>query len=44
MSLVDRWQYIISGVENERFRKALGGLITPAQFERIGAALAPIVG
>ena len=39
-----RWQYIISGVEDERFRKSLGSLITPAQFERIGAALAPIVG
>ena len=39
-----RWQYIISGVEDERFRKNLGSLITPAQLERIGAALAPIVG
>ena len=39
-----RWQYIISGVEDERFRRNLGGLITPAQLERIGAALAPIVG
>jgi len=38
-----RWQYIVSGVEDERFQKILGGLITPAQFERIGAALAPIV-
>jgi hypothetical protein len=39
-----RWQYIISGVQDERFRKNLGGLINAAQFERIGAALAPIVG
>jgi hypothetical protein len=39
-----RWQYIISGVEDERFRGDLGGLIDQAQFERIGAALAPIVG
>jgi hypothetical protein len=39
-----RWQYIVSGVEDERFRKNLGGLINAAQFERIGAALAPIVG
>ncbi|MGC1817360.1 MAG: hypothetical protein WA900_06860 [Casimicrobiaceae bacterium] len=38
-----RWQYIVSGVQDERFRKALGALITPAQLERIGAALAPIV-
>jgi len=39
-----RWQYIVSGVQDERFRKNLGGLITPAQLERIGAALAPIAG
>jgi hypothetical protein len=38
-----RWQYIVSGVQDERFQKILGGMITPAQFERIGAALAPIV-
>lgn len=38
-----RWQYIVSGVQDERFRKALGALITPAQLERIGAAVAPIV-
>ena len=38
-----RWQYIVSGVQDERFQKDLGALITPAQFERIGAALAPIV-
>ena len=38
-----RWQYIVSGVQDERFRNDLGGLITPAQLERIGAALAPIV-
>ena len=36
-------QYIVSGVQDERFQKILGGMITPAQFERIGAALAPIV-
>jgi len=38
-----RWQYIVSGVGDPRFQKALGALITPAQFERIGAALAPIL-
>jgi hypothetical protein len=38
-----RWQYITSGVENERFQKILGAMITPAQAARIGAALAPIV-
>jgi hypothetical protein len=38
-----RWQYIASGVQDERFRKILGGLTTEAQMQRIGAALAPIV-
>jgi len=38
-----RWQYIISGVQDERFQKTLGGMITEAQMKRIGAALAPIV-
>jgi hypothetical protein len=38
-----RWQYIVSGVQG-RFGEVLGRLITPAQFERIGAALAPIMG
>jgi hypothetical protein len=37
-----RWQYIVSGVQG-RFSEVLGRLITPAQFERIGAALAPIM-
>ena len=39
-----RWQYIASGVQDERFGKILGGMITDAQMKRIGAALAPIVG
>jgi hypothetical protein len=38
-----RWQYITSGVQEERFQKILGGMITEAQMKRIGAALAPIV-
>lgn len=38
-----RWQYIVSGVEDERFQKILGGMITAPQFNRIGAALAPIM-
>jgi len=37
-----RWQYIVSGVQG-RFSEVLGRMITPAQFERIGAALAPIM-
>ncbi|MGH8739389.1 MAG: hypothetical protein ACREUN_00685 [Burkholderiales bacterium] len=38
-----RWQYIVSGVQDERFQKVLGGMITGAQMQRIGTALAPIV-
>jgi hypothetical protein len=38
-----RYQYIVSGVSDPRFQETLRSLITPAQFERIGAALAPIV-
>jgi hypothetical protein len=38
-----RWQYIVSGVQDPRFLEVLGSLITPAQGERINAALAPIV-
>ena len=37
-----RWQYIISGVEVPHFGKVLTSLITPKQFERIGAALATL--
>jgi hypothetical protein len=38
-----RWQYIISGVEEPRFQKILGGMISKEQFGRIGEALAPIM-
>ena len=38
-----RWQYIASGVQDERFQKILGGLVDAAQLARIGAALAPIL-
>jgi hypothetical protein len=38
-----RWQYIVSGVQDPRFNEILGGMITPAQGERIGAALKPIL-
>jgi len=37
-----RWQYIISGVQDERFQKILGDLTSAAQMTRIGVALAPI--
>lgn len=38
-----RWQYIVSGVQDERFQKILGGIVSGDQMKRIGAALAPIV-
>ena len=38
-----RWQYIVSGVQDERFQEILGGMLTEAQKQRIGAALAPIM-
>lgn len=38
-----RWQYILSGVGVPRFQEQLGSKITPVQFERISAALAPII-
>ena len=38
-----RWQYIVSGAQEPRFAEVLKALATPAQMERIGAALAPIV-
>jgi len=38
-----RYQYIVSGVQDERFNKILGGMITAAQGQRIGKALEPIV-
>jgi hypothetical protein len=38
-----RFQYIVSGVQIPHFGGLLHGMITPAQGERIGAALAPIL-
>ncbi|CAG0949593.1 hypothetical protein BURK1_00117 [Burkholderiales bacterium] len=38
-----RWQYIVSGVHEPRFAEVLKALVTPAQMERIGKALAPIL-
>lgn len=37
-----RWQYIVSGVMEPRFRKVLFGLVDQAQAERIQQALAPL--
>jgi hypothetical protein len=39
-----RWQYIVSGVQDPRFIGILREMITDAQMQRIGAALAPIIG
>jgi len=38
-----RWQYIVSGVQDERFADLLGGMIDSAQGKRIADALAPIL-
>lgn len=38
-----RWQYIVTGVQEPRFAEAMQDLVTPAQMERIGRALAPIL-
>jgi hypothetical protein len=38
-----RWQYIVSGVTEPRFRKVLFGLLEQAQANRIEDALAPLV-
>jgi hypothetical protein len=38
-----RSQYIASGVKEPRFAEVLAGMVTPAQMERIGRALAPIL-
>ena len=39
-----RWQYIISGAQDEQFTRVLGKMINDAQAKRISAALAPIIG
>ena len=39
-----RHQYIVSGVRIPRFSGLLHGMITPAQAQRIGDALAPLMG
>jgi hypothetical protein len=37
-----RWQYIVSGVDEPRFGEILMSVISAAQGERLGAALAPL--
>jgi hypothetical protein len=38
-----RWQYIVTGVQEPRYAEVLQALVTPAQMERIGRALTPIL-
>ena len=38
-----RFQYIVTGVQDERFNRILGSIITASQAARIGEALAPIM-
>ena len=38
-----RWQYVVTGVQEPRFAEVLKALVTPAQMERIGHALSPIL-
>lgn len=38
-----RWQYIVTGVQEPRFAEVLKALVSPAQMERIGKALSPIL-
>jgi hypothetical protein len=38
-----RWQYIVSGAQQERFLSILNSLVSDAQGERIAAALAPLM-
>ncbi len=38
-----RWQYIVTGVQAPRFADRLASMVTPAQMQRIGTALAPIL-
>jgi hypothetical protein len=38
-----RWQYIVSGVQEPRFAAVIQELTTPAQMQRIGQALEPLM-
>ena len=38
-----RWQYIVSGVQIERFQQALAEKVTPGQMARVQTALTPLV-
>jgi hypothetical protein len=38
-----RWQYIVSGIQNDRFMPILGSMLSAAQMTRISSALAPLM-
>jgi len=38
-----RWQYIVSGVKVQHFDDLLKAMITDAQAQKIGTALAPLL-
>jgi hypothetical protein len=38
-----RWQYIVLGVQQDRFTQILGGMLNEAQMARVGGALAPLM-
>ncbi|HUP96892.1 MAG TPA: hypothetical protein VM073_03060 [Usitatibacter sp.] len=38
-----RWQYIVSGAQNERFLEVLAAMLPPAQMQRVATALEPLV-
>ena len=38
-----RWQYLVSGLKNQRFNADLMRKVTPAQAERINVAIAPLM-
>jgi hypothetical protein len=38
-----RWQYIVSGVQVERFQSALAGKLSTGQMEKVLSALQPLI-
>jgi hypothetical protein len=38
-----RWQYIVSGAQNERFLQILGAMLPPPQLQRVVGALKPLM-
>ena len=38
-----RWQYLVSGFQNERFGRLLADMLDGEQLERLTAAISPLV-